>query len=97
LPWSSIALPLVQDVAKTVRYDIEHDKDCETISKWLAKNTDGYVGRKYDFGEILKVGFDDWKGIRIKFHFYNQNTIRNISVNVYTEEYWIGEPLDETI
>jgi len=97
LPWTSIALPMVQDVAKTVKYDTEHDTDCNTISKWLTKNTTSYVGRKYDFGEILKIGFDDWRGIRIKFHFYSQNTIRNISVNVHTEEYWIGEPLDEKI
>jgi len=87
----TIALPMVQDIAKTVKYDMEHVAHCKTIHEWLAKNTDNYVGRKYDFGEILKIGFDDWKGIRILFYFYFNKTKRNISVNVFTEEYWIGD------
>jgi len=89
----SIALPLVQDIAQTIRYAIDYDC-CKDVWTWTNKQSDNYVGRKYDFGEILKIGLDDWKGVRIKFNFYFDNTIRNISVNVFTEQFWIGEPID---
>ncbi len=89
----NIALPLVQDVAKTIRYDIDYNS-CKDVWHWTNERSNSYVGRKYDFGEILKIGLDDWKGVRIKFKFYFDNTIRNISVNVFTEQFWIGEPID---
>ncbi len=88
------ALPLVQDVSQTVRYDIEHN-ECKNVYQWTEKEKTNFIGRTYTFGEILKIGLDDSKGIRIKFKFYLDNTIRNISVNVFTQEYWIGEPINE--
>lgn len=73
-----IVLPLVKDISQVVRRDI-NSRLYEGVFQWTQNQKDNFVGRVYDFGEILKIGLDDWRGIRIKFKFLD-NTVRNISV-----------------
>lgn len=90
-----IILPFVEDISNSVLYSINEIKECFTVSQWILKYREQYTGTKLYFGEILKIGLDDHLGIRVKFLFLDSNTKRNVSINVFTKQYWIGEVLNE--
>lgn len=66
-------------------------KEVPNLSTWI-DNHQFIVGTDLGYAEILKLGFDDINGIRVKYRF-SLSEVRNISVNIYSLQYWIGEPI----
>jgi len=77
------------EIALLIRSEINagHYND---VQGWVNDNFDNYFGLNLQFAKIMNIGLDDSNGIRIKFYFYYNGSTRNISVNVFTLDTWIG-------